>query len=243
MGIERNSSTASSNIMSVPSTYKEYQPFTTIGKITANLETRHIQGSCFILSNGCIMTAAHCVYIDRQYMTNLSVTFNNTETTTYRITESYIPEGWIDSDPMSSTSFTPTPEQKNNDWAILKIEYSSQLNKYGATSLITNTDFSRSVYVAFGYPAGQNLQYSKGYRIISSTQYRYNLNTYVLKGMSGGPIISYFTEWDERTQEELKYISVVGIISIKEPDDNNNEVYTGITRITNTMINFIDRLS
>lgn len=242
-GTERSSSTSSSNIKSVPSNYDGLQPLTTIGKLTANLGTSHIQGSCFILSNGYIMTAAHCVYIDRQYMTELAVTFRTTEKETYRITESYIPEAWINSDPMSSTSFTPTPDQKNNDWAILKIDNPSQLDIYGATSLITNTDFSRDVYIAFGYPAGMDLQYSKGYGIISATQYRYNLNTFILKGMSGGPVISYFTEWDERNQEDLKYISVVGIISTKEPDDDSNEVFTGITRITNTMIDFLTRLS
>ncbi len=240
-GTERHSYSSSNNIMSVISSLDEQQPITTIGKLTANLGTRHIQGSCFTLSNGYLMTAAHCVFIDRQYMTNLTVAFSRIKAATYKITESYLPKAWIYSDPMSSSSFTPTEEQKNNDWAILKIADVSQLETYGATSLITNADFSRSVYIAFGYPAGQDLKYSKGYGILSKSSYRYNLYTYVLSGMSGGPVIAYFTEWDERTGEELKYISVIGIISTKEPDNDDRYLWTGVTRITNTMVDFINR--
>ena len=240
-GTERNSYSSQSNIMSISSALDALHPITTIEKLTANLGTRHIQGSCFILSNGYIMTAAHCVYIDRQYMTNLTVSFSRIKAESFTITESYLPKDWIYSDPMSSTSFTPTDEQKNNDWAILKIAEPNKLDIYGATSLITNADFSRSVYIAFGYPAGQDLKYSKGYGILSETPHRYNLYTYILSGMSGGPVISYFTEWDERTQEELKYISVIGIISTKEPDNDDRYLWTGVTRITNTMVDFISR--
>ncbi len=240
-GTERSSYSSPNNILSVSSVFDASQPITTVGKLTANLGTRHIQGSCFILSNGYIMTAAHCVYIDRQYMTNLTVSFSRIKAASFTITESYLPKDWIYSDPMSSTSFTPTDEQKNNDWAILKIAEPNKLDIYGATSLITNADFSRSVYIAFGYPAGQDLKYSKGYGILSQTSYRYNLYTYVLSGMSGGPVIAYFTEWDERTQEELRYISVIGIISTKEPDNDDRYLWTGVTRITNTIVNFISR--
>lgn len=57
----------------------------------------------------------------------------------------------------------------------------------------------------------------------------------------GGALIAYFTEWDERIQETLRYIGVIGIISTSEPDYPSNNSWTGVTRITNTMLTFIDR--
>ena len=239
-GKVRYSASSENNLSPIPNIYETKQPITTIGKLTGTLDSKTFQGSCFILPNGYIMTAAHCVYIDGNYIRNLYVNFEYIKGGKFKIVESYLPKAWVDSNPTFNTSY-PTTEQKNNDWAILKIANTTQLSVYGSTTIFTNSDFSGDEYIAIGYPQGGNLKYSKGYGTISQTEYRYDLNTYVTGGMSGGPLIAYFTEWDERIQETLRYIGVIGIISTSEPDYPSNNSWTGVTRITNTMLTFIDR--
>lgn len=227
------------------------QPYTSTGLLKTNGSEF---GSCFLLSNGYALTAAHCVYLNGGYHPNLTATFRfNSDsyyTKTVRITNAYLPKGWINLNPSNSNDedAIPTEAQKNVDWAILKFDDSTLPQTFGATTIASNITITQHThYISLGYPRVNDykLTYSLGTDYISQTKYRYNLYTSVRGGMSGGPLIGLYDEFDERIQDFTYYNYIIGINSTQEPDTNENMYYdwSGFTRITNTMIDIIGGLS
>ncbi len=226
-------------------------PFSCVGKLRGisknyNGEEQPYDGSCTLLSNGYILTAAHCVYMNDAYSKNITVTFGlNTSNPmrTFNVINSYLPKAWVDSNPENKPGIIPTYEQTKWDWAILEISDKTLPDVYGAPSLFTNKNLSTTTYCSLGYPTGETaLTSSKGYGLKSSSSYTYDLYSYVGGGMSGGNVIAFFSDWDERIEQEIRYIGLVGVISRSEPDTDLKTHWAGITRLTNTMLEFIARL-
>lgn len=225
------------------------QPYTSTGLLKKS-GSNH--GTCFLLSNGYALTAAHCVYFNGEYTPSLTATFSFNAGTKYtktvKVVETYIPEMWKTLNPLNSGSNVPTEAQKNVDWAILKFDDLTLPKTFGATTIASNATMDdNTYYMALGYPQVKNckLSYSLGKDFISKTEYRYDLYTSVREGMSGGPLIGFYDEYDDHIQDYLYYNYIIGIVSTGEPDTAEKYYYNwgGFTRITNTMIDIIGGLS
>lgn len=232
--------------------YLNWQPFTSTGFLTfKDYDTNIVgNGTVFLLGNGYALTAAHCVYFDGKYRRDLKGTFSyenavETKKTTSNVEEIYVPESWIDSNPNGDT--LPTVTQKNNDWAIIKFEDANLKDTFGGLPIASYGEIDTYTnYIALGYPddKGNKQTYSKGQGLISSTDYRYDLYSFVSGGMSGGPIIAFYEEFDDHINDYVPYSYVIGIISTQEPDiPNSGQCWTGSTKIKNYIINFMEDLS
>lgn len=100
--------------------------------------------------------------------------------------------------------------------------------------------------MSLGYPKDKGFQlcYSLGKGFIEQSDNRYEIYSYVESGMSGGPLIGFFSDYDDHIQDYTYYHYIIGINSTKEPDtrEKNYHQWSGITRISNTMIDFIRSL-
>ncbi len=224
------------------------QPYTSTGLLK---KSGSEYASCFLLSNGYALTAAHCVYINGGYTSNITATFSFNAGTKYsktvKVTNTYIPKLWRALNP-NSISETPTEAQKNVDWAILKFDDLTLPKTFGATTIASNTTMdSNTYYISLGYPQINNykLTYSLGKGVISKTEYRYDLYNSISAGMSGGPLIGLYDEYDDHIQDYHYYNYIIGINSTGEPDTYEKDFYSwsGYTRITNTMIDIIGGIS
>lgn len=137
--------------------------------------------------------------------------------------------------------------KKNNDWAIIKFEDANLKDTFGGLPIASYGEIDTYTnYIALGYPddKGNKQTYSKGQGLISSTDYRYDLYSFVSGGMSGGPIIAFYEEFDDHINDYVPYSYVIGIISTQEPDiPNSGQCWTGSTKIKNYIINFMEDLS
>ncbi len=245
----RNTKLASVNNLTIVNESFVTQPYTS----TCLLKHSGSEyGSCFLLSNGYALTAAHCVYIDGKYTSNITATFTFNSGTKYsktvKVTNTYIPLQWKALNPRSSSSIIPTEAEKNVDWAILKFDDLTLPKTFGATTIASNTTVDNSTYyITLGYPSANNykLTYSLGKGVISKTDYRYDLYANLSAGMSGGPLIALYDEYDNHIQDYVYYNYIIGINSTGEPDTYEKDFYawSGYTRITNTMIDIIGGIS
>ncbi len=225
---------------------KGKQPFTSTGLLTASSGS----GTVFLLGNGYGLTAAHCVFFRDRYRSNLQATFTyegalKTIKKTTNITEVYIPNDWVISNP-GYTAET-TADQRNNDWALVKFDDVDLQKTFGATTIASNVEINNlTEYVAVGYPTRKQKQlcYSVGQNYAIITPKIYELLCYTSEGMSGGPILAFYSEYDERLDDILYYSYTIGIVSTGQPDEiNSTELWTGAYRITNEMIDFINEVS
>lgn len=232
------------NQATVKNSYQDL-PYTSTGLLKSDGSE---YGSCFLLGNGYVLTAAHCVYLDKGYFSNITASFGykgpNQFTKTVSLVNAYLPLPWIASNPVSDPTKAPTDAQKKYDWAVLEFSDKTLPQTFGATTIASNETLNElSSYMSLGYPMDNDykLTYSLGRNFISQSDERYELYSYTTQGMSGGPLISFHSEYDERIQETLYYNYVIGINSTCEPDTTENAyyLYSGITKITNTMIDFI----
>lgn len=245
----RNTKYSSVNNLTIVNESFVAQPYTSTGLLKSSGAE---YGSCFLLSNGYALTAAHCVYINGHYISNITATFSYNAGSKYsktvKVTNVYIPKLWKALNPTSGTDDTPTEAQKNVDWAILKFDDLTLPNTFGATTIASNTTMDdNTYYITLGYPRANNykLTYSLGKGVISKTDYRYDLYTNLSEGMSGGPLIGLYDEYDDHIQDYVYYNYIIGINSTGEPDTYEKDFYdwSGFTRITNTMIDIIGGIS
>lgn len=232
---ENKKSSHSENRIIVDGSDLDMLPASSIGRLFIG---SNYSGSCFLLSNGYVLTAAHCVFMDDAYFSNLRIGFGKTSSgfkTYTNVVESYIPLNWRLSSPSVDTN--NTPEQEEWDWALLKVDNQSLASTYGALSLASNISWNASTYTAVGYPKvkNYNLCQSLGLDIAAETEYTVDVYSYVSGGMSGGPLIEFCYEWDDRIQAEYKWSRIVGIIS-------NSDEYTGIRKIDNGIISLLEDL-
>lgn len=96
------------------------------------------------------------MFFRNQYRSNLQATFTyegplETIKKTTNITEVYIPNDWVISNPGYTTN--TTANQRNNDWALVKFKDDDFQETFGATTIASNVEINNlTEYVAVGYP-------------------------------------------------------------------------------------------
>lgn len=195
-------------------------PLSSIGYLEGRKNSRETRDStCFLIGNGLALTAAHCVYdieLNKFYY-NINAMFDRGQkrifSTTIYPTDVYIPNQFIIS------------KNEEYDWAILKFD-EDLTNKLGCLTIASHQSLYNEYYSSIGFPFDKD-EYSyyesTGFSVKKSEESYYETYSYCASGMSGGPVIGYYTEVDERDPNvELSYEYVVGINSrIVEPDDGS----------------------
>ena len=220
-------------------------PFSSIGGLYSGDEQI---GTAFLLSNGFVLTAAHCVYLGGQYWNNLNVRFgylgaNNWEFTS-NVWQSYLPTYWT----QNCKDSDEHPTLLAHDWAVLQLEDSDLQDDYGACTIASNRDLSSSYYLSVGFPnnKGGKPVVSPGYGIKSQNLSRYETFSFSYFGNSGGPVFQMNHEWNTSIQADTYFDYIVGISSSAYFDSNKvsnmTYNYSGVMRITNPMIQFMEVL-
>jgi V8-like Glu-specific endopeptidase len=221
---KRSNISANNNLEVVDQSKKASFEPSAIGVIRGqNAIHQYEYGSCFIVGNGLIATAAHCVFSKGFYHTDLTVAFINDGASDfqhyYPVAFSYLPLPFKQDGafPLNPPADDLSETASNNDWAILKLDTSNLQNSYGSFALLTGESLVINRSVVAGYPGTDNLarlHCSSGFGIVGSNECSYNLFQYVEEGMSGGPVIERGLFSNEG--------SVVGILSEKAIYWQNN---------------------
>ena len=209
-----------------------YLPVSNVGCLNYRKSNVNCQASSFLIGNGLVLTSAHCIYNikNKIYSNNININFSRTDNGNFSISakvkEAYIPSTFVDD------------ENENDDWAILKLD-KDLTDKISTMTIAANISLENETYTTIGY-AGDNtnnnsIYESSGYSILGSTDQYYKNYSYASSGMSGGPLVGYFSEPDERDPNvENTYEFIVGIHS---GHVNLNSTYYSIaTKITNSII-------
>lgn len=213
-----------------------YLPLSSVGFFNARATYSTVSVStCFLIGNGLALTAAHCLYSDSTgYYYDITAQFDkNVKTgnfgTTAKVTDFYIPKAYTED------------TQSDEDWAILKFE--TDLTKtLGCLTIASNQSLSNTEYTSVGFPYDKgegNYYESTGYSYITTTDKYYDMYSYATSGMSGGSVIAYYSQHDERDPNvDLTYEYVVGINSkaFSYTSSNVYHQYTRATRIQNSII-------
>ncbi len=209
-----------------------YLPVSNVGYLEYQRSNTNLRASSFLIGNGLVLTAAHCVYNikNKIYSNNISVNFSRTDNGNFSISakvkEVYIPSTFVDD------------ENSNEDWAILKLD-KNLTDKISTMTIAANVSLENETYTTIGYAGddtnSKSIYESSGYSLLGSTDQYYKNYSYASGGMSGGPLVGYFSEPDERDPNvENTYEFVVGIHSGHV--DVNSTYYSIATKITNSII-------
>lgn len=213
-----------------------YLPLTSIGYLNARVNGTTISKStCFLIGNGLALTAAHCLYSKNNgYYYDITAQFNKDVKsgefkTVVNVTDFYIPNSYI------------INSQSDEDWAILKFD--SDLTKtLGCLTIASGQNLNNVYYTSVGFPydKGEGDFYeSTGYYVKHDCDKYFDINSFATSGMSGGPVIGYYFEIDERDPNvDLTYALVVGINSksLTYTSSNIYHQYTRATKIQNSII-------
>lgn len=214
-------------------------PLTSIGFMELRLGTKLSFGTGFLIGNGLVVSAAHCIFdkTANAFYSSPSIMFGKTNGQSYvataQIVEAYIPYQY----------YSQSSNDENYDWAILKLSEDNLQETYGALSIGSSYSLSDKEYSSYGYfsfdhqEINSSLYVSTAYDVQEESGLVYKTYSYVDKGMSGGPVVGYYTEPDERDPNvELSYEMIVGINSCKAHNDYYNRNYLVATKISNELI-------
>ena len=214
-------------------------PLTSIGFMEYRLGTELHCGTGFLIGNGLVVSAAHCIFnkTANAFYSSPSIMFGKTNGQSYvataQIVEAYIPYQY----------YSQSSNDENYDWAILKLSEDNLQETYGALSIGSSYSLSDKEYSSYGYFSSTeyginaSLYVSTAYDVQEESGLVYKTYSYVDKGMSGGPVVGYYTEPDERDPNvELSYEMIVGINSCKAHNDYYNRNYLVATKISNELI-------
>lgn len=205
-------------------------------------------GTAFLLSNGFVLTAAHCVYLSGSYHSDLRVRFgylgiNNWEYESY-VWQSFVPTSWINNckDREEHENLLPY------DWAVLQLDDIDLHETYGACTIASNRDMTNSYYASVGFPEnkGGKPVLSPGYGVKKQTDTRYETYSFSYFGNSGGPVLQLNHEWNPTIQADTYFDYIVGITSSGYFNGDSISMmtynYSGVMKITNPLIQFVEIL-
>lgn len=201
---------------------------------------KRFNGTGFIIGDNMIVTAAHCLYNENGFATDITIKLVDPDTGSTSVVypiEVHIPKEYTNS------------LNHDNDYALMVVD--KDLSKYGSFSLgvladdVTSTD--KIPLFTTGYPGEVNNQNTNGVQY-TGTGYLYSvsdhiltMNNYISTGNSGGPVyvktnyrFGADTTWSTST-------TVVGICvgSNKSIIDYSDiDAYTKACRITPALLQF-----
>lgn len=214
-------------------------PLTSIGYMEVQLGTKLYGGTGFLIGNGLVVSAAHCIFdkTANSFYSSPSIMFGKTNGQSYvataQIVEAYIPYQY----------YSQASNNGNYDWAVLKLSEDNLQETYGALSIGSSYSLSDEEYSSYGYYSSTkhdinaSLYVSTAYDVQDESGLVYDTYSYAEKGMSGGPVVGYYSEPDERDPNvELSYEMIVGINACKAHNDYYNRNYLVATKISNELI-------
>lgn len=216
--------------------YRPYSYISSVGRTIATYSGYLARGSCFTVDKNIILSAAHCFYDNGKFPSSANSYFvlkeNKTYATGSEIEKIIIPKAFYDGKNIGEDT-----SQRAYDWCVcvLKENVGDQV---GYLSVSSGYTMAGCYSYACGYPTidgdtrDKELCYSAALGTNSqdstSGTALFNLYNYLLRGMSGGPVMFYYE--NSMTFEQYFGVSSINTMSNKI----NHHGYS--VKITNAMI-------
>ena len=230
------------NLVATDYADRSYSMLSSIGQLSTISGGKTYYGSCFTVASNLILTAAHCLYENKQFASSPIAWFDLYEITQENgkrvnrwsdqatIEKVIMPKAYYDCDDADSNI------GKDNDWCICVLKYDIG-NEFGYLSIASGYTMANCYNFACGYPVDvsdsrkSQLCYSAAFETnvkYPSSKNVFSLNNYVLGGMSGGPEIFYYE--DAMTFEQYEGVSSI----LTRRSDLDGHGYS--VKVTNQMI-------